>query len=214
MSKTSERDEDRAEGDDERAQGLHHGGVPEVRHDRLNDAARMMKTTLAASPGATPAIWAEHQAAPTMRMSPSASKPSWVIQLKKLMIRAPSVPKLAREIVKMVVPASGACKQASPSRKNERLPRMMSAEGRVKAEAEPHEQGAVDEVLDLHAGPAHIAPMLRGVAQRSLSGMKSMPCCSTRNAGSPGDPSCESMVVATMFVLLIDCAPENDPARP
>ena len=55
----------------------------------------------------------------------------------------------------------------------------------------------------LTAEPAHMAPMLRGVAHRSDSGMKSMPCCSTRKAGSPGDPSCESMVVATEVVLLL-----------
>ena len=32
--------------------------------------------------------------------------------------------------------------------------------------------------------PAHMEPMSRGLAQRSLSGMKSIPCCSTWSASS------------------------------
>ena len=50
-----------------------------------------------------------------MRMSPSVSKPSWVIQLKKLSTRDPRVPKGARETMNAVVPVSGPCSEATPS---------------------------------------------------------------------------------------------------
>ena len=72
-----------------------------------------------------PAIWESTSAAPTMRIRPSVSKPNCVIQLKKLSSREPRVPKGAREIMNAVVPVSGPCSEASPSRKYEMLPMMM-----------------------------------------------------------------------------------------
>ncbi len=98
------------------------------------DAARMMKITLAVLLTCRPAIWESTMAAPTIRISPSASKPSCVIQLKKLINFEPWVPKGARVIAKAVVPVSGPCSDASPSRRNERLPitiRLM-ATGKLK----------------------------------------------------------------------------------
>jgi len=47
---------------------------------------------------------------------------------------------------------------------------MMTASAGVKAEAEAHQERAVDEVLDVYRGAGHSAAMLRGVAQRSFSG--------------------------------------------
>src|SRR5487761_2109880 len=59
----------------------------------------------------------------------------------------------------------------------------------------------------LIAEPVHNAPMLRGVAHRSLSGMKSMPCCSIWNGWSSADPSRESSVDATGWSPLVVGAP-------
>ena len=53
-----------------------------------------------------------------------------------------------------------------------------------EGEPERHQDGAVDEVLDLDAGSGPHAEDVPGRAQRSLSGMKSIPCCSTWNASS------------------------------
>ena len=82
--------------------------------------------TLAGSPGSKPALTVSTRPAPTMRIRPSTSKPIWVIQLKKEMGRDPLGPKAARLMAKTVVPASGPCKQHSPSRRKERLPMTMS----------------------------------------------------------------------------------------
>ena len=52
----------------------------------------MTMATLAGSPGSKPALPESTSPAPTMRRSPSISKPTWVIQLKKAMIRDPFGP--------------------------------------------------------------------------------------------------------------------------
>ena len=52
-----------------------------------------------------------------MRMSPSTSNPIWVTQLKKEIGRDPLGPKAARLMAKTAVPASGPCREHSPSRK-------------------------------------------------------------------------------------------------
>ena len=54
--------------------------------------ATRMKTTLAGVPGSKPALSDRTSAAPTMRMSPSVSKPIWVSQLKSAMTREPFGP--------------------------------------------------------------------------------------------------------------------------
>ena len=45
--------------------------------------------------------------------------------MKKLTSRDPRTPNAARLMVNAVVPVSGPCSEARPSRKNERLPMMM-----------------------------------------------------------------------------------------
>ena len=54
--------------------------------------ATMTRMTLAGSAGEKPALIISTSPAPTMRMSPSTSKPIWVIQLKKEMGRPPFGP--------------------------------------------------------------------------------------------------------------------------
>ena len=67
--------------------------------------ATRTKMTLAGSPGVNPALICSTSAAPTMRMSPSTSKPIWVNQLNSEMSREPLGPYGARLMEKTVVPA-------------------------------------------------------------------------------------------------------------
>ena len=52
----------------------------------------MTRMTLAGSPGKKPALIIKTSPAPTIRSSPSTSKPIWVIQLKKEIGREPFGP--------------------------------------------------------------------------------------------------------------------------
>jgi len=96
------------------------GRIPWIR------TAVITNTTLAGSPGRNPALIINTMPAPTMRMSPSTSKPIWVIQFKNEIGRDPLGPKGARLIAITVVPALGPCKEHNPRRKKDRLPMMMS----------------------------------------------------------------------------------------
>ena len=106
-----------------------------------------------------------------MRIRPSTSKPIWVIQLKKEMGREPLGPKAARLMAKTDVPASGPCSEQSPSSRKDRLPMMMRESGLGEGEPEGHQDGAVNEVLDLDAGAGPHAEDVLGLAHRSLIGM-------------------------------------------
>ena len=96
-----------------------------------------MKTTLSPLDTWMPAIWNSTMAAPTMRMRPSVSNPNCVIQLKKLINLEPRVPNDARLIANAVVPVSGPWSEASPSKKNERLPMMMRLSATLKLKPKP-----------------------------------------------------------------------------
>ncbi len=96
------------------------GRIPWIR------TATMTSPTFAGSPGRYPALIMRTRPAPTIRISPSTSKPICVTQLKKEIGREPFGPKGARFTAMAVVPAFGPCSEHSPSRKNERLPRTMT----------------------------------------------------------------------------------------
>ncbi len=91
--------------------------------------ARITRMTLAGSPGENPPLTIRTRPAPTIRMSPSTSKPIWVSQLKTEMGRDPLGPNAARLMAKTEVPASGPCSEHSPSSKKERLPMMINESG-------------------------------------------------------------------------------------
>jgi len=84
-----EQDDER---DDQSAQGLDDGGVAQEGQDPWMSTATMTRITLAGSPKPKPALVMRTSPAPTMRMSPSTSKPIWVTQLKKEMGRPPFGP--------------------------------------------------------------------------------------------------------------------------
>ena len=79
--------------------------------------ATMTRMTLAGSAGEKPALIISTSPAPTMRMSPSTSKPIWVIQLKNEMGLPPFGPKAARLMANTVVPLCGPWSEHSPRRK-------------------------------------------------------------------------------------------------
>ena len=94
---------------------LQHGGVPEKRQYRLDrDRGHDMKMTLAGAPTAKPARTVSAIAAKTMSAMPSISNPTCVTQLKNDGSRLPCGPNGARLIAKVVVPACGPCRLASP----------------------------------------------------------------------------------------------------
>ena len=80
---------------------------PKYGKTTMRVVATTMMRTLPTSPTATFAIDNKVTVAPTMSKRPSVSNPNCVIQLEKLMTREPWTPKLAREIVNVVVPAIG-----------------------------------------------------------------------------------------------------------
>ena len=102
--------------------------------------------------------------APTMRIRPSTSKPIWVSQLKTEMGREPLGPNGARLMAKTVVPALRALQRAEPEQEVGQVAEDDDDEHLGEGQPEGHQDGAVDEVLDLHAGarPTCRADVLRG----------------------------------------------------
>ncbi len=100
-------------------------------------AARITRITLVGEFTCPPARPTRTVTQPTMRISPSVSNPSCVTQLKKLRIRDPRVPNGARDTMKAVVPVSGPWRDATPSRRYERLPMTMMLNADQKLKPKP-----------------------------------------------------------------------------
>ncbi len=127
--------------------------------------------TLAGSPGENPPLTIRTSPAPTMRMSPSTSKPICVSQLKKEMGRDPLGPKAARLVAKAEVPVSGPCSEHRPEQQEREVADDDEGQGLGEGEPECHQDGAVEEVLHLDAGAGPHAEDVLRLAQRSLIGM-------------------------------------------
>ena len=87
-----------------------------------------------------------------MRMSPSTSNPIWVIQLKNEIGRDPLGPNGARLMAKTAVPVFGPLQRAEPEQEVGQVAQDDDDDHLGEREPERHEDGAVNEVLDLHAG--------------------------------------------------------------
>ena len=87
--------------------------------------AAKISTTLSGVLALTPALAKSTRAAPTIRISPSTSKPSWVSQLKKAGNFEPWGPNAARLMPNTVVPVWGPWSEQSPTKNHERFPMMI-----------------------------------------------------------------------------------------
>jgi len=81
--------EDHHEGHDQHPQDLDHGGMAEERQDDLDGHRHEDEDDLGRRARVEAGLVTRTKEAPTMRMRPSTSKPSWVSQLKKAMTRLP-----------------------------------------------------------------------------------------------------------------------------
>ncbi len=124
--------------------------------------ATMTRTTFAGSPGRNPALIMSTSPAPTIRISPSTSKPIWVIQLKNEIGR--DAVGAERRPVDGEDGRSGVrpLQRAQPEQEEGQVAQHDDDDDLGEGEPERHEDGAVDEVLDLHAraGP-HAADVPR-----------------------------------------------------
>ena len=153
IAKPSEDDVDRDERDDQPAEHLGHGGVAEEGQHHLDDDGDHDEADLEAGRRVDARPWRRGRCRrPTMRMSPSASKPIIVSQLHSAMALEPLGPKGARLIVNGGRPGlAGPAGRRSPTSTHERLPTTMRTTASVEAEPERHQDRAVDQVLDVDA---------------------------------------------------------------
>ena len=94
--------------------------------------ATTMMAALSGVPGWSPAWPHRTSAAPTIRISPSTSKPIMVTQLKRASPLDPRGPNTARFTPKDVVPVAGPWREQSPTRSHERFPTTISTSAWVR----------------------------------------------------------------------------------